>query len=312
VHSTFSKSERRALPITGMAFYPWIASTLTLMSSTSESGFSMFSIVGPGLVQAPIVSSLTPKGLDSLESQGDNTWPKRPSTLKIDSHTHYQRSCTISSETVGSPELTPDMLRELVRLSEGIREPVQLASSQIQNLSARIELQEEEQKRQLQLEQELIMKFSALQDGSFRTVLERFQHCTRKRDELKSRIEKVQKALIMASSPGLSSEERLWFSELEQLRKSLRGTAEWDMSSLCSRIEKLNQLLQAVHALRNNLIRNGGGNFDKFSYTSPRPKIWGTDQMHRYVNRLQNLQKSIEDLQARTSRELEDQLTIQV
>jgi hypothetical protein len=150
----------------------------------------------------------------------------------------YQRSLPLSSHAKGKLDPTPEALRELVKLSEGIRTPIQLASSQLQALSDRIALQEEEQKRQLQLEQELVSKFSVLQDGGYRPVINRFQRCTQRRDGLRARIEKVQRTFLLASSPELSSEEKEWFSELDVVRQTLYGSAEWDEYALRNRIQK--------------------------------------------------------------------------
>jgi len=322
VCSSYSVSERRAHPITGLSYYPDLASMPMLMVLTSKPEVSIFSIIVPSNLLGPLHHTAPPdnKALTTpYENRKQDGWLKHPPSLRIEPETHisllsmepyaansviYQRTSPLSSNARGKLDPTPENLRELVKLSEGIREPIKLTSSQLQVLSDRITLQEEEQKRQLQLEQELISKFSALQDGGYKPVINRFQRCTERRDELRERVEKVQRIFLLASSPELSYEEKEWFSELDVIRQSLYGTADWDKSSLKSRSRKLERLMKDLQNVRTAMSTGTPEKSVQFAYTSPRPRNWGTDQVHRYVSRLQYLQKSLQTLQQKTQKVL--------
>jgi hypothetical protein len=239
-----------------------MTSNLSLMILTNEPRLSVFAVTSPSRsLRIPTnlrIASDISRGAGLLQIRKEDRNLRHSVNFKIDTETHvsllslepytvnnihYERSAMLSPSARKVSDPTPETLRGLVKLSEGVRTPIQLVSSQIQALSARIELQEEEQKRQLQLEQELILKFSAIQDGGYRPVVDRFQRCTERRDELKVRIENVQKTLLLATSPELSSEERKWFSELGLIRKCLYGHAEWDSNALRNRTQRVSECI---------------------------------------------------------------------
>jgi nucleoporin NUP82 len=147
----------------------------------------------------------------------------------------------------GENVLTPEVMRGLAGLVEGIRTQIDSIRASQRVAEARAELQARELVRQQGTCQDILKSLEHLRNVRPAACKKRLQAAQEGQAALLGRMEKILRRLTMNASPELSEHETKWFKELSRMREEVVGAGRFDQDSLKARVGMVSFLLLQLH-----------------------------------------------------------------
>lgn len=153
---------------------------------------------------------------------------------------------TPSPSGANANALTPESLRYLGSKAERFRAQISDVMVTVGTMSARMQLQQQEFRRQQDKAREALDRIKNLRNDRQAATKARLEQVRDSQKALMSRVDRILKAMMHNASPELSEHERKWFEELRRMRDEVVGRGRYDQDSLTARTNHLSRDIERL------------------------------------------------------------------
>ncbi|KAI9513186.1 hypothetical protein F5148DRAFT_1273147 [Russula earlei] len=243
--TTFSVERRASNPVISVIVPNDVYLNYSIYVLTSSMRVVSFPLnIRPGFSSKDDHKSSVPDDRLLLPAEGPPAYTSLLGTKAWDPPTGLSSTGLPVTPRLATPEtkefsVTPTTLRSFSRKVDEIVTRIHGVETAYNQTNARIELQNEELKRQVKKVDEICTRLDDLRGARQDNTYTRMRETQARQQALLARLDRVLAELMKCTNPTPSDHETKWFGELGRMQEQVLGAGKYDDASLKARVQGL-------------------------------------------------------------------------